>query len=656
MAEWIWYDGDMELYHGTLIHGRRERSGSYCPIMFRADPPLKFVTFEKTARTDGETIVVRANTEKFLIIADGKRIYRTNKVVLEPGEHTVVVSAHKENGFPCIYIEGNVFASDGSWSAYSQGYEKVPAGRSDMFVSPDDDPEIFPFEYRLARPVSSERRGEGILFDFGRETFGKLRTEAPEGTKLDVYYGESEAEALHMKETVITDTAVGGDVLRPRAFRYVFIVPNCEKAEFDSISLSADEEFISRDKPGSFKCDDEEINRIVDVCSYTLEINMREAIFDGIKRDRWVWSGDAYQSFLVNYYSFFDSDSVRRTARILRGRDPMTQHINTIPDYSALWLMGIRDYYLYTGDADFIRREYRDMETLIDFTRSRLDENGFVVERDGDFVFIDWHDYFDREGPLCAEQMFLWAGYRAMAEISEAIGEDENARRYDSLADKLKSDINRLYWNEERGAFVDSFTSGRNNVTRHANIIALRYGFSDRKQSELIIENVIENDEIPAITTPYFKFFELDAMLTAGKSDLFRDMLGSYWGEMIRLGATTIWEEFDPNMKGDEHYAMYGLPFEKSLCHAWGASPVYLLGKYALGVRPTSPGYEKYEVCPQTMGLENFEGIVPTPAGCVRVKYTDGKITVESDIPGGTLKTSNGDVPIPAGEKITARI
>jgi hypothetical protein len=29
---------------------------------------------------------------------------------------------------------------------------------------------------------------------------------------------------------------------------------------------------------------------------------------------------------------------------------------------------------------------------------------------------------------------------------------------------------------------------------------------------------------------------------------------------------------------------MYGRPFGKSLCHAWGASPIYLLGKYYLGV------------------------------------------------------------------------
>ncbi|MBN2614002.1 MAG: hypothetical protein JXB00_20765 [Bacteroidales bacterium] len=49
---------------------------------------------------------------------------------------------------------------------------------------------------------------------------------------------------------------------------------------------------------------------------------------------------------------------------------------------------------------------------------------------------------------------------------------------------------------------------------------------------------------------------------------------------------------------------MYGRRFGKSLCHAWGASPVYLLGRYFVGVRPTKPGYEEFEIRPVLGGLE----------------------------------------------------
>ncbi len=68
---------------------------------------------------------------------------------------------------------------------------------------------------------------------------------------------------------------------------------------------------------GSFRSSDEELNRIWDVSAYTLQLTTREFFIDGIKRDRWVWSGDAYQSYMMNYYIFFDSQTVKNTIGFL---------------------------------------------------------------------------------------------------------------------------------------------------------------------------------------------------------------------------------------------------------------------------------------------------------------------------------------------------
>lgn len=60
---------------------------------------------------------------------------------------------------------------------------------------------------------------------------------------------------------------------------------------------------------------------------------------------------------------------------------------------------------------------------------------------------------------------------------------------------------------------------------------------------------------------------------------------------------------------------MYGDPFGKSLCQAWAASPIYLLGRCFLGVRPLTPGYETYEVEPHFEyfeELDEFSGRVYT--------------------------------------------
>jgi alpha-L-rhamnosidase len=60
--------------------------------------------------------------------------------------------------------------------------------------------------------------------------------------------------------------------------------------------------------------------------------------------------------------------------------------------------------------------------------------------------------------------------------------------------------------------------------------------------------------------------------------------------------------------------------FGKSLCHAWGASPIYLLGKYYLGIKPTTRLLmQRILIEPQLGGLQWIDGKVPTPDGDVSV-------------------------------------
>ncbi len=76
--------------------------------------------------------------------------------------------------------------------------------------------------------------------------------------------------------------------LKQRAFRYIF-VSGCESAEVEAYY-----EYLPLEYRGSFRCNDEELNKLWDVCAYTLHLNCREVIFDGIKRDRWAWGGEVY--------------------------------------------------------------------------------------------------------------------------------------------------------------------------------------------------------------------------------------------------------------------------------------------------------------------------------------------------------------------------
>jgi hypothetical protein len=189
-------------------------------------------------------------------------------------------------------------------------------------------------------------------------------------------------------------------------------------------------------------------------------------------------------------------------------------------------------------------------------------------------------------------------------------------------------------------------------VTRYTNIFAIFFDYLNDSQKMGVKNNVLLNDKIQKITTPYMRFYELEALCTLGEHDYVLQQIRDYWGGMLQLGATSFWEEFNPDTQGEEHYEMYGRPFGKSLCHSWGASPIYLLGKYYLGVKPTGPGYKEYIIEPNLGDLEWMDGVVPTPNGEIKVYISKNEIKVRADEGVGTLRIKSKKKPTSSGAQI----
>ena len=70
--------------------------------------------------------------------------------------------------------------------------------------------------------------------------------------------------------------------------------------------------FLHGEPPkGSFECDDEIVNRIYETAAHTIWLNMQNGcIWDGIKRDRWVWGGDLYLSILMYRFVSLSNNSM----------------------------------------------------------------------------------------------------------------------------------------------------------------------------------------------------------------------------------------------------------------------------------------------------------------------------------------------------------
>lgn len=82
-----------------------------------------------------------------------------------------------------------------------------------------------------------------------------------------------------------------------------------------------------------------------------------------------------------------------------------------------------------------------------------------------------------------------------------------------------------------------------------------------------------------------------------------------------------------------------------------GASPLFLLGRYFAGVRPTKAGYSEYEAAPELSKLGWFEASVPTPFGEIKISMDKNSVEIKSDGGIGTLRLKSAAEPICEGLK-----
>ena len=467
---------------------------------------------------------------------------------------------------------------------------------------------------------------------------------------VTICYGESEKEALDVEWCYYREENAKGNVhTRKRAFRFLFL-PDCT----DDMGCVVENEKFPIPVRASFDSDDEVMNRIWKVSGDTLSMCSELFFTDGAKRDRWIWSGDAYQSYFINQYYYFDPEISKRTILALRGNEEISQHLNTIVDYSVLWVISIYQYYMMIGDKEFLKEIYSKVLKMMEFLEGQLDEHGFLVGREGDWIFIDWSEDMDKCGALAAEQMLLYQCYQTVKICGITVEGKDNG--YGERAEQLKQAVTKYFWDKEKGAFVDSFASGRCHVTRHANIFAVLFGVADKSQTEKIIRNVLLNPEITAIKTPYFQFYELDALAKLGFVDKVIEKIHTYWGGMLKEGAVTFWEEYIPEQNEEEKYAMYGDPYGKSLCHAWGAAPVYLMGRYMAGVYPLLPGYEEFAISPYLEPFGEVRFQIPVCQGSVWVEKRGSKMTIKTDQPGGRLIWRGRKIELVPGQKVAVEV
>lgn len=492
-------------------------------------------------------------------------------------------------------------------------------------------------------PVCTLKKGGFVLLDFGCEFQGGadvvVQSLENRTANLRIVFGESVSEAL----SVIGEKNATNDH-SPRDFTvnfgflsrlslgstgYRFLKLEAADGEITISSVQGISRFRDLECRGSFRCNDERLNEIWKVGARTVHLNMQEYLWDGIKRDRLVWVGDMHPETSTISMVFGETDVVKKSLDFVRDNTPPDGFMNGFASYSMWWLKIQRDLYWDCGNLAYLKQQEKALLSILENTLAHIDENGIC---DINQKFVEWSSKNtpDEEAAFYA---MLIVGLTAGAELLGILNTSINlAKQCHEAICKIKAREYKLFGNKQTAAMT---------------------GLSGLKDLKQICDKVIKPGGAAGISA-FWGYYVLLALAGSGETEFALELIRTYWGGMIDLGATTFWEDFDikwsknsyridelPQKGKSDAHGDFGkfcyTQLRHSLCHGWASGPTSFLSRHILGVQAAEPGYRKIKIEPHLGNLNFAEGKIPTPYGVVEVRHEirDGKMKTEVSVPKG---------------------
>jgi hypothetical protein len=235
--------------------------------------------------------------------------------------------------------------------------------------------------YRLEAP-ETKKVAQGTVLDFGRELNGRL---VVQGGSAKVRMGESMGELMnapYLGEIALRASA-GGEARGPKTgFRYALVEGDA------AVKVLAEGIYYPAPQVGTFESNDARVNKIFETAVYTAHLSMQDSILDGIKRDRGRWIGDDEVINRVVLDVFGNVPLVKEGLEDAIGPEPVREHVNGLPGYSAWWVVAEYEYFDRTGDMEQLRSVKTRMVELLGLMEKELDERKVYAGKGKPFV--DW--------------------------------------------------------------------------------------------------------------------------------------------------------------------------------------------------------------------------------------------------------------------------
>jgi hypothetical protein len=530
-------------------------------------------------------------------------------------------------------------------------------------------------------PVRITHVGNGVmLVDFGRVAFGNVRLAPPAGATnpIAVHFGEAFASGrinrkppgtvryastninLHGPDEVVAsppadkrNTNQPPPLLKPEElgvvvpavltppewgpilpFRWVEIEGWPGELRPEQITRRAAFAASWDDEAASFHSSDDMLNRIWELCRYSIKATTFAGVFVDGDRERIPYEADAYLNQLSYYTVSGDLQMPRDTY------DWLMAHPTWPTEWAPHMVFMAHADWMHTGDRVWLALRYERLKTKLLLERTRSD--GLVVSAPEQMArgdLVDWprgeRDDFAFMPVNTVVNAFHLRAISLMADLARALGKTADAEEFTARARATRTVFQGKLFDGARGIYRDG--EGTEHASLHANLFPLAFDLVPAEHQTQVTHWLAERGMACSVYAAQYLLeglFQHDAAGTA--LELISAPTDRSWRHMVESGTTITWEAWDQRYKPNQDWN-----------HAWGAAPANLLPRFVLGAQPIAAGWERALIRPHADGLTFSEGKIPTPRGAIQVSWKrDSSFTLKLSLPSGV----SARVELPATE------
>lgn len=334
---------------------------------------------------------------------------------------------------------------------------------------------------------------------------------------------------------------------------------------------------------------------------------------------------------------------------------------------------------MYTGNISYANTYWNTLKKVLDnYYPQYIDKTTGLLVKSGDLGYGDYA-FLPRSGPITYYNALYVRALRYAADLARIFGGDyaASAPGWESRADSISASLTSHNFDTSTGAFFDGGPCPGESAGTYCNVhsqdgnsLAIMAGVANTSVAQGALDYWASKTSRPygnafydsSVLSPgdrfdervyaFISYFELEArFLTEDRADSAIEEIRRLYGWMATHDPKiTMWEGIGPG--GDPYEGGF-----TSMAHGWSTGIVPLMSNHILGVKPLSPGFTEWQMCPAAGagGLTWARGFVPTPTGGIDASWEivdDGKggkrLKMEVTAPKGT----SGKVCVPmVGDK-----